>query len=498
MDMFRYRQLFLDEAREHLTRMGQLLIFLERAPQDRETLDALFRQAHSLKSMASTMNFAATTRLAHHLEEVLAQWRDSGAMPAGAIDRLLAGVDLLDGLLDDLTADRPEREISGFFTVRSAVLPPGESAPMQLVYQVTVDLAEDTPVPAARALVILRDLQERGEVLYAAPSAELLRQGGDCRRLQVWLRTPLSQAEMAARLQASSDVALVTFVNDRRGGKDQRRWAKTERTVRVRIDVLDQVVSLSGQLLSRRALLQQAARTRDWGELDSALAETSRLLETLHQDVLQTRLLPLESITGRVPRLVRDLAKAGGKEVDCRLLGGGVLLEREILEELTEPLLHLVRNAVDHGIVAGQPGEVTVSGRLEPGAVLIEVADNGRGLDPDGLKRQALSRGLLSVETAAALGDGEALRLICLPGFSTAPAVTEVSGHGVGMDVVKTTVEKLGGTLELVSAPGAGCRVRLRFPITPVVPPDGEAKACPAARPPAAAGGAQEAGHALS
>ena len=458
MEMRRYRQLFLEESREHLTRMGQLLIQLEQLPKDRDVLDELFRQAHSLKSMASAMGYAATTRLAHHLEETLAEWRDSGRIPAGAPDHLLAGVDLLEGLLDDLTAERPERDVSGYLGAIPAAVPSAGAAPAppgQLVYQVTIDLAAETPIPAARALLILRDLQAQGEILHASPPPAILRQGGACRRLQVWLRTTTSQADLAARLRAISDVELVAFLNDRRGGKETNRWANTARTVRVRVEMLDQVIGHSGDLLKCCAALQHAAHDRNWDRLDAGLAETAQLTASLHQDALQTRLLPLESITGRLPRLVHDLARAGGKQAEFRLLGGGVLFDREILEALTEPLMHLVRNAVDHGLVAGVHGEVMVAGRIDKDAVLIEVADNGRGLEPTALKGQAQARGLLSPGQATALSERETLRLICLPGFSTAPVITEISGHGVGMDVVKTTVEKLGGTLEIISSPGA-------------------------------------------
>lgn len=499
MEMIRYQQLYLEESREHLTRMGQLLVGLEQRPEDRGALDALFRQAHSLKSMASTMGYAGTTGVAHHLEETLARWCDSGVMPDGAIDHLLAGVDLLDGLLDDLAAGAPERETTAFLAriPGAAVASPATAPPPALlIYQVTVELAEETMASAARSLLILRDLQRHGEILNVQPNVETLRQGAPCQRLQVWLRTPVRQACLEERLRAISDVELVSFVDDRRGGDTSRRGSPGERTVRVRVDLLDRVVSLSSELLDRRRLLQGAAQARNWDELDGVLGETARLLDTLQEDVLRTRLLPLESVTARLPRLVRDLAKAGGKQAEFRLVGGAVLLDRVILEALAEPLVHLVRNAVDHGIEAGGHGQVTVVARCEPEAVLVEVIDNGRGLDPVLLKRQALTRRLLTAEQIAQLAADETLQLICLPGFSLAPAVTAVSGRGVGMDVVKSTVEKLGGTLEIQSAPGAGCRFRLRFPHAPALDSRtsqtlAEGRPLPAAPPGA------EAGHAL-
>ena len=501
MEMEKYRQLFFEESREHLARMGQLLVHLEQTPADRDTLDALFREAHSLKSMASAMGYAATTRLAHHLEVTLARWRDAKTMPAGDADHLLAGVDLLEGLLDDLVAERPEREIGDFLAASSADPPAGGAAPAaapQLVYQVTVELAAETMAPAARALLILRDLEQLGEVLHAQPNADALRQGAPCLRMQVWLRTPVGQADLEARLRGCSDVELVAFVDDRRGGREPRRWANAEHTVRVRVDLLEQVAQLSGELLTRRDLLQSAAQARDWTRLDATLGDTAKVLDDLHQGVLQTRLLPLQSITGRLPRLVRDLARAGGKLAELRLVGGGVLIDREILEALAEPLMHLVRNAVDHGLIAGVQGEVTVAARLEPTAVLIEVSDTGRGLDPATLKQRAVERGLLTTSRAATFTDREALELICRPGFSTVPTVTEISGHGVGMDVVKTTVEQLGGTLRICSAPGAGCRIQLGFPVAPASGTYCNPQTFPDQATAAVAAPAPEVGHAVS
>ena len=442
MDMSRYRELFLSETREHLNQMSQLLVVLEQAPDDRETIDALFREAHSVKGMAASMGYERTAALAHHLEDALDGFRRGAGVPAEAVDRLLAGLDLLEGLLEDLQADQPERDVAAFLaTPVVAELPadnlvllaeveeddagPGEAAeavptvavpvvPVGAVFQVTVVLAEDTMASAARCLLIVRELERSGEILSVMPTRETLRQGAACLRVQVWLRTVVPKPRLEEALRAIADVDKVTFVDDRRTVSG-RRGGDSGRSVRVRTDLLDQLVNLTGELLTRRFMLQRAATARDWRELDAALAETTRLLGDLHHQVLQVRLMPLESITGRLPRLVRDLARKSGKEVEFKLIGGGVGIDRVILEELSDPLVHLVRNAIDHGI--NERGEVAIAARREKDLVLIEVSDNGRGMDPVELRRLAVARGLLTPAQAEQYTDREALMLVCVPGF---------------------------------------------------------------------------------
>jgi len=496
MDMSRYRELFLGETREHLSQMSRLLVALEQAPDDRETIDALFREAHSVKGMAASMGYERTAALAHHLEDTLDGFRRGGVSGA-AVDRLLAGLDLLEGLLEDLQADRAERDVEAFLASPAVSSVPlvaeattddlpfavieefvdlepeaaaaeastpvvaAEPLPVGTIFQVIVDLVENTAVPAARGLLILREMERAGEIISATPTRDVLRQGGECRRVQAWLRTAVPRHRLEATLRAITDVAKVSFADDRRttGGL---RGAEAGRSVRVRTDLLDQVVNLSGELLTRRFMLQGAARARDWETLDDVLGQATRLIDELHRRSLQARLMPLESITGRLPRLVRDLARKSGKQVKFKLLGGGVALDRLILEELSDPLVHLVRNAIDHGIA--EHGEVTVAARREKDLVLIEIRDNGRGMDPAGLRRQAVARGVLTPLQAEQLSDRESLMLICVPGFSTAQAVTETSGRGVGMDVVKAAIEKLGGTLDIHSVVGEGSRFQLRLP----------------------------------
>lgn len=513
MDMSPYKALFLAEAREHLTTMNSQAIALEQQHADSGTLNALFREAHSVKGMAATMGYEQTARLAHHLEDCLDDFRQAGTAPASAIELLFGAIDLLEGLIDDIEAGRAERDVSGFLKSQegpdhaagggrrqgeeagstpvdipllslddlmqdqspmsgaaSELMMPrlttaGDQAasPEPETFQIRVFLAEDTAMPAARGLLLLRELEDRGEIIAVEPDKQTLLAGGPCGNLNAWFRSALGQSHIKECLLAFADVAKVEIVSDRRRG-GQVKVGGGPRSVRVRTDLLDRFVSLAGELLTHRHVLQMAARGRDWAGIQAALDQTSRLVDDLHHHVLRTRLVPLESIAGRLPRLVRDLGRKTGKQVTFRLTGGDVALDRMILDELADPLVHLVRNAVDHGIC--NQGEVQVSAHRERDLVLVEVQDDGLGIDPAGLRQMAVERGLVNQRQAEALSDRDALMLICRPGFSTAATVTETSGRGVGMDVVKSAVENLGGTLSIQSAPGEGTCFQLRLPVS--------------------------------
>jgi len=477
MDMSRYRELFLSETREHINNLNQLVVDLEQEPGNRETIDALFREAHSIKGMAATMGFNCTARLSHHLEDLLDGFRTSGDVPSATIDHLLEGIDLLDGLLDDLQAGRPERNTEKFLakqpvpiedrdeerSERSVVGVAIESEEEPETFQILVKLEEDTPAAAARGILILRELEKSGKLITCNPDMDALREGGPCEQIQAWLSSFLDKRQIEATLLKISGVAKVQFVEDRRNDDRQQRNAG-DRTIRVRTDLLDQFVNLTGELITHRNMLNTAGNSRDWDKLNTALDRAGRLISDLHHNVLQVRLMPLQNITGRLPRIVRDLSRDSGKQVTLLLSGTDVGIDRVILEEITDPLMHLVRNAVDHGIEA--TGIVTVSARREKGLILVEVADDGKGMDPQTLRRKAVDRDLISQTQADNMSDRDALMLVCRPGFSTAEAVTETSGRGVGMDVVNTAVRDLGGSLDIVSETGAGTRFQMRLPLS--------------------------------
>ena len=247
------------------------------------------------------------------------------------------------------------------------------------------------------------------------------------------------------------------------------------RSVRVNVAHLDRLLNLAGEMVVNKSRLWRIQRRHDLADLEEALEEHDRVLADLQAGVLTARTVPVARVFNRFPRMVRDLARRESKMVDLVIKGAEMELDRAILQELGDPLLHLLRNAIDHGLetpaeraAAGKPasGQLRLAAARHQGRAVITVEDDGRGMDPAALRRVAVERGLLTAEQAAALTDDEAFMLICRPGFSTARQVTDVSGRGVGMDVVRRQVESLRGHLEIASQVGRGTRFTLRLPLT--------------------------------
>jgi len=522
MDMSKYKGMFLSEAGEHLASMAKLVITLEKDPSDRSVIDTMFRNAHSVKGMAASMGYENTARLSHRLEDILDGFRKTGEASADAVDMLLDGIDLLEGLMEDIEQELPERPIDEFLRglpdgggeskaspgvifpedvgvvatdpdaseevggidfdfgpeggAEEEVVTPAagsraeaKSAPGSGVLAMQIDLSPEAAAPAARAMLLFRELEQLGELLYRVPTAEELATGTPVRHLHAHLRTTTSPEQIQQLLEQQPDVARVTFVEpeNKKGGKESAPKGRTDdgiRTIRVRTDLLDRFINLTGELLTNRYMLQTATKEERWKDVKDGIGQLARLITDLHHHVLQVRMLPIESITGRLPRLVRELAKKTGKDVKLRIEGEDIELDRAILDELSDPLVHMVRNAVDHGI--DKRGVVTVRAWREKDMVLLSVADDGWGMDPEKIRSKAVEKGLISPTQARSMRDRDALQLVCVPGFSTAAKITETSGRGVGMDVVKNAVETLGGMLQIESERGMGTRILMKLPLS--------------------------------
>ncbi len=407
MDMSQYFGLFISEAREHVRKIAELTLLLEANPLDRPTIDALFRSVHSVKGMAASMSFTAIAELAHRMEDLMDRIRHGLAVDASLFDLLLAGTDHLSTMLDDL-------ENGGT----------GNGNTARLVERIIAYSPAEKGVP--------------GPAGDEAAEAVVPKEGNE----------PIDT--------------------------HHETW-DVPQTVRVKTEVLDSFVNTTGELITvKHRLTLLAAHCRDGG-LAEAVRDLGRHLGELHDQVVAVRLIPLSAITGRLPRMVRDLARSSGKEVVFTLQGVEIELDRSILELLGDPLAHILRNCVDHGIeppaerlAAAKPAGGTVSltvTRLKD-QVEITIADDGRGMDPESICRAAVAKGVIGRERAASLSLHEKLMLVCQPGFSTAAEITEVSGRGVGMDVVKTTLQSLGGSLSIAAEPGRGSTFLLRLPLT--------------------------------
>ncbi|NCO51879.1 MAG: chemotaxis protein CheA [Deltaproteobacteria bacterium] len=472
MDMTKYKAMFLSESREHLQKMATLLVEIEANPQNSASLDALFREAHSIKGMAASMGYQQTANLAHQLEDSLDHFRQLGQIDSATIDRLLAGTDLLARLLEDIHADRTERSTAAFLAVPIAaatqaapIAAPISAAtlPQTSEQQIRLSLHESIAAPGARLLVLLKQLESLGQILACQPEKNRILSGGNYRKLDVRLKTSVTGAEIKERLKVYSEISQLDIQEPKPPTALGAAMAGST-TVRIPTELLDRFIHLTGELMTNRYMLHSAAQQKNWLSLNEGLGQLARLVKNLHHQVLKVRMMPVETVTARLPRLVRDLARTSNKEIHLELEGSGIELDRAILEELTDPLVHMVRNAVDHGIE--HRGTIVVRAWRQRDQVMLQVADNGRGMDPQALRRQAVNKGLITPAQAQIMRDYESFQLVCLPGFSTAPQVTATSGRGVGMDVVKAAVEKLGGVLHIESAPQQGTRMTLKLPLS--------------------------------
>jgi two-component system, chemotaxis family, sensor kinase CheA len=357
--------------------------------------------------MAASMDYGDIVETAHAMEDLMIRVRE-GTLPfdAPVADLLLEGTDLIDGLLGDVEHEREPRRPLGDLPRR---------------------LSGYTP---------------QAPVTVAATGAE-----------------PGSGAQAQSAPQ----------------GETERGKEAEVSTVRVRTELLDHLVNLTGELITNKHRLLNIGRELGSAPLNEAVTETSKLLRALHDEVMKVRLMPFDAICDRFQRSVRTLAKRSGKELHFELEGREIGLDRGTLESLIDPLNHMLRNAVDHGlegsaerIAAGKParGEMKLSVTRDRDRVLITVSDDGRGMEPQRMIAAAIRKGLITPEEAALLSPRQALMLACIPGFSTAREVTDISGRGVGMDAVNASIQRLGGSLTIESEPGSGTRFHLRLPMT--------------------------------
>ncbi len=410
MDMSQYRDLFVTESRGHITAFNDLLVRCESSAAEPGDIDELFRHAHSLKGMAASMQFHPVAELAHRMEDLLSKVRSGEfSLTPAMVDLLLEGGDVLGVMI---------------------------------------------------AMV------EEGHDRFP-DSADLINRLGGFTREGASLHAPAPLPDRAGPGAPPGDQSAPR--------QHQFRQSDSFKTIRIRTEILDHLVNITGELITTRYRLADQARSCPEALLEEPLSHLSAQLRDLRDEVFKARMLPFSFVAERFPRLVRDLSRAQGKEVMFSVEGKEIELDRGILEEITEPLVHILRNSVDHGMEMpadrlaagkGRSGAVTVTVTRDKDHVTICVADDGRGMDPALLIARAVEKGVISDARADTMTREEALLLVCAPGFSTAAAVSDISGRGVGMDVVSTAVHSLGGTLSIETEVGRGSRFILTLPIT--------------------------------
>ncbi|MBI3605008.1 MAG: chemotaxis protein CheW [Nitrospirae bacterium] len=435
---------FLVECSEGLGKLDQEFVKLEKDPGNADLLRSAFRVIHTIKGTCGFLGLTKLENVAHAAENVLSRMRE-GKMPVTSdrITVLLEAVDAIKEILASIESTNKEPE-KNYNAVR-------ENLDALLGLESEPSIGESSPKN-----------QETGP---APESKEHVKEPAEARTEGDTAGAGVPSAET----RGSGPVA----------SENQVRTA-AESSIRVDISLLDNLMNLVGELVLARNQLLMRVRQRD-DALDNATAQRMNLVTTELQDtVMKTRLQPIRNVWDKFPRVVRDLSKTGNKEVELVMEGAETELDRTLLEAIKDPLTHIVRNAVDHGFEApearkakGKPakGVLFLKAFHEGGQINIEITDDGAGIDVEKVKRKAAEKGLLSADAVSRLSEREALALVFLPGLSTAEKVTNVSGRGVGMDVVRTNIEKIGGTVEISSRVGQGTTLWIKIPLTLAIIP---------------------------
>ena len=519
MDTLQYAQLFLTESREHIAAVNQALLELERdatGPGAAAAVGEIFRSVHTIKGMGATMGYAIVAELAHELETVLDRVRRNDLGIDGEImDTFFRAADVLEQAVEAAVAGRDGEIVATDLVAtlhalgsedamaRSSTWRVPVPAPDRPGTLVRVRLNPDTPLRGVRAFLVVQALGALGEVVATEPPIDVIQSEGFQTDFAVRLVTTSAPDEIkktAARMGDVADVQIGDAPMVPRAPRQSRpvqvvdldavattassaasaRPAAVSREVsavrQVRIDVrrLDSLMNLVGELVIARGRLTQLADTLGDLALEETVQQSSRLITELRDEITASRMVPVSQVFDRFPRLVRDAARAVGKQVEFVVEGKGIELDRSMLDEIGDSIVHLLRNAIDHGIempekrlAAGKPstGRLVLSAARDRSAAVIKVSDDGAGINREVVLAHAKRDGLVDANKTD-LTEDELLRLLARPGFSTAERVTKLSGRGVGVDAVYTRVRALGGAMDIRSVPGQGTTMMLRLPLT--------------------------------
>lgn len=569
MDMSQYLDVFLEESKEHLDSLNDRLLQLEKNPGNTSALNEIFRAAHTLKGMSSTMGFDDVADLTHHMEDVLSDLKE-GVLEAdsGVVDVLFQCFDRLQLMIDNIASTGSSQVDGSDLTSilidikagRGAAGPGAPPADSSAAPPVPVDAAAggtaDTGfefndydltvfkeiisqgntlkyariqvdpacvMKSVRVFMIFKVLEEYGEILKTVPEAQDLDEGKFEESFEIvlaeksseqgeWIDRvnniaevkiletreltldelsvrPATEEETAPPAAASSPAAAATPAATATATAasaapaqaaeapeaNEKRTHKAKQTVRVDIERLDSLMNLVGELVMHKGRLEQIGAAHSMTDLNETIEQIDRVSADLQSVVMKVRMVPVEQVFNRFPRMVRDLAKDLGKEVDFIMEGKETELDRTVIDEIGDPLIHLLRNALDHGLESAEErmkadkpmrGSLILRARHEGNNVYIEVEDDGGGIDYEAVLTKAISKGLVTAKEGEALTKAEIVDFLFESGFSTAQNVTEVSGRGVGLDVVRTKIESLNGEILVDTRPGQGTKFRVKLPLT--------------------------------
>ena len=561
MDVSQYLEIFIDETREHLQSLNEQILVLEREPENVDTINEIFRAAHSLKGMAGTMGYKRMQRLTHDMENVFSEIRN-GKMKASAklVDVLFKGLDALEQYLDVIvnSGDEGTEDNEDIIKALNEILNEGlgggaapaapattaapaaaatataaapaadsgvkavklaeheQSAIAKAIseglnaFTMTVYIQETCILKAARAFLVFKALEELGTVIHSEPSVQdiederfefdftvvlLTDKDADAAKKKVENVSEIKIAcveaikpesvATAAAAEAKKETENKSAAQKDNPAAAAQQQQKTtskpvvNRSVRVDIDKLDDLMNLVSELIIAKNGLVSINTTDVVGLRESGFNEQIEYLErittNLHQSVMKTRMVPIENVVSRFPRMIRDISKKLDKKMELYMSGEETELDRTVIDEIGDPLMHMLRNAADHGlesneerIKAGKPevGSIFLNAYQDGNNVVIEVRDDGKGVDVEKIKKKAVEKGTITPEQAATMSEKEAIDLLFRPSFSTAEKISDLSGRGVGLDVVKSKIEALGGDVEAKTVLGSGTTFIVRLPLT--------------------------------
>jgi len=515
-DISQYKEIFAEESSEHLQSMNEALLALEKEPENSEHINVMFRAAHTLKGMSATMGYTNIAELTHVMENLMDRVRSNEVkLDTCMIDVLFEGLDTLEKMVEepekhsefDITSllgnlssqenqdsvdDAPSAEEKpGNTTTDEEVNINIQNSPENgsSIFKVTVTLDESCVLKSARSAVAMRNLSEVGTIIETQPSVEDIENEKFGLEFNLFVSTTEDGKKLEDAVNKVSEISKVdvkplepNVVNTQKKGDknsskpgNTRTAIKNVQSVRVGIERLDSLMNLVEELVISKIRLLQLANMHKFTVLDDSLASFNRVSNDLQEEVMALRLVPIEMIFNRFPRMIRDLAKKEGKDIELILEGGDIELDRTVLDEVGDPLVHILRNCVDHGIETkaarqqqgkNPKGAIKLTAMREKNHVIIEIKDDGKGMEPDKLRESVVRKKLMTEEEVSKLTDEDALNLCFMAGFSTNTKITDVSGRGVGLDVVKTKIESLGGSVKLKSVLGKGTTITLKLPLT--------------------------------
>lgn len=518
-----YLDVFFEETDTYLGTLNDEVLKLEENPEDIEVLNAIFRSAHTLKGMAATMGYETMAKLTHQMENVFEVLKN-GEITAthDTVSLIFNCLDTLSEIVEDLRASgNGDLDVANLVNELKQVVSGSSDNPDETIgtesittlipeiknysisdiktvqegislgyngYIVAVKLSEASPMKGVRAFLTLNDLKSSGQLVLIEPEEDKMEAEDYDGIIQVLYLTKLGRDEIVEMLTEESDIeqvvveeALMVLKDPEEAEKKDRTEKKkvvpkknitqTRQTIRVDLTRLDQFMNLVSELVIHRSHLETISNEKNIFEVQEPLEQVERITSELQEVVLQLRMQPFNVAVQRFPRMIRDLANDLNKDLQLVIEGESTELDRTVVTELSEPLVHLLRNAADHGIEDpddreknGKPrqGTITVGAYPEGNRASITVTDDGKGIDPEIIARSAEGKGI----STEGLTDQEIIQLIFHPGFSTKTEVTGVSGRGVGMDVVKEKINSLNGTIQLESVIGKGSTFRITLPLT--------------------------------